>query len=160
MPGRDTAKTGFVLERHGVRTKVRPASDLFTHAVNTYSGGTKQDVLYFRGLIAVSRSDRRRIVTIPLSDLRTVFPLEVGTRRAVTVVQAYRDKAGPPVSLELAVAGREKLQVGTCTYEVLAIRNRYLLRTARCSRSTPTSIRPNSPSSSAGVSRMADGRRK
>jgi hypothetical protein len=44
----------------------------------------------------------------------------------VTFVQAQPDRAGRPLSLELTVASREKLQIGPCTYDVLTIRNRYL----------------------------------
>jgi hypothetical protein len=124
-PNATTAKAGFVLERQGSRSEVRPASDLFTHVVNTYPDGKKQDVIYYRGLLVISRySDSVQSLAIPLSDLRTIFPLDVGARRALTYVPAQPDKVGRPVSLEISVAGREKMQIGPCSYDVLAVRSR------------------------------------
>jgi hypothetical protein len=126
-PDAATAKTGFVLGKQGTTARVRRANDLLTHVVNTYPGGTKQDVLYFRGLFEICRSSENgRRIAVPLTDLRTVFPLKVGVRRAVTYIPAQPDGAGAPVSLELSVESQEKLQVGSCSYEVLVVRNRFL----------------------------------
>ncbi|HEY8383756.1 MAG TPA: hypothetical protein VIL09_16565 [Microvirga sp.] len=126
-PNAATARTGFMLERQGTRTEVRPASDLFTHAANVYSGGRRQDVLYFRGLIAVSRiSSDAQAITVPLTDLRQVFPLDVGAKRALVYVSTEPGKAGRPTSVEITVPGRESLRIGGCTYEVIVVRNRIL----------------------------------
>ena len=126
-PTAETVKSGFVLERRGTRAEVRPAADQFVHVVNIYPGGKKQDVIYFRGLFVVSRfDDYTRSIRIPLSDLRTIFPLEVKTRRAVTYAPAEPGKVGAAMSLEMTVTGREQLRVGPCSYAVLVIRNRFM----------------------------------
>jgi hypothetical protein len=126
-PDKTAARAGFVLERAGTASEVRPVSDLFTHVRNTYPSGKTQDVLYFRGLFDVSRRDESaHRLSVPLTDLRTLFPLDVGARRAVTFVLAEPGKAGPPLSLELTVAGRETFRMGACRYDVLVVRNRTL----------------------------------
>ena len=126
-PNAVTARAGFVLERQGAKSEVRPASELFTRVVNTYDGRKRQDVLYYRGLILISRSvEGDQVLMIPLSDLRSVFPLDVGVRRALTYVRVEPTRVDRPISLELTVSGREKLQIGSCSYDVLAIRNRFM----------------------------------
>lgn len=126
-PTAHTAKLGFMLERQGTRAEVRRASDHFVHVVNTYPGGKKQDVIYYRGLFPVSRfDDTARSINVPVSDLRTIFPLEPKARRALTYAPAQPGRVGALISLELTVSGQEKLQVGPCSYDVLVIRNRFL----------------------------------
>jgi hypothetical protein len=126
-PTAQTAKLGFVLERQGAVAEVRPASDQFVHVVNTYSGGRKQDVVYYRGFFPISRfDDTARSINIPVSDIRTVFPLEPKAKRALTYAPAQPDKVGALVSLELTVTGQEQLQLGSCSYNVLVVRNRFL----------------------------------
>lgn len=125
-PDERTAKLGFVLEKQGTKTEVRPASDHFVHASNIYRGAGRQDVLYYRGLFAVSRFDERtRSIIIPVSDLRSVFPLHPKARRAVTYAPATPTKVGALVSLELTVSGEEEMSLGPCVYDVLVIRNRF-----------------------------------
>jgi hypothetical protein len=126
-PTAQTAKLGFVLERAGTQAEIRQAADQFVHAVNSYPGGKKQNVIYYRGLLPISRfDDEARSINIPLSDLRTVFPLDVKARRAVTYAPATPDKVGKTISLELTVSGQEQLQLGPCSYNVLVVRNRFL----------------------------------
>ncbi|MDF2812063.1 MAG: hypothetical protein K0S56_3094, partial [Microvirga sp.] len=126
-PDGRAARGGFVLERKGTRAEVRPASDHFVHVANVYPGGKKQDVIYFRGLFPVSRfDDSARSINIPLSDLRTIFPLAVKTRRALTYAPSQPGKVGASVSLELTVTGQEHIRLGSCSYEVLVIRNRFM----------------------------------
>jgi hypothetical protein len=126
-PTAQSAKLGFVLERQGTLAEIRPATDHFVHAVNSYPGGKKQDVIYYRGLLPISRFDgEARSINIPLSDLRTIFPLEVKARRAVTYAPASPDKVSKPISLELTVSDQEQLQLGSCSYNVLVVRNRFL----------------------------------
>ena len=126
-PDGKTAKAGFILERRGTKAEIRPTSDHFVHVVNLYPGGRKQDVIYFRGLFEVSQfDDTARAIRIPLSDLRTIFPLAVKTRRAVTYTPAQPGKIGATVSLELTVMGQEKLRIGECSYDVLVIRNKFM----------------------------------
>jgi hypothetical protein len=126
-PTAETAKAGFSLQRAGTSIEVRPASDLFVHVVNTYPNGKKQDVLYFRGLLVATRSDAStQSISFPLSDWRSIFPLDVGARRTLNYVPLEPAKAGRLTLLELSVTGRDKLQLGPCSYDVLVIRNRFL----------------------------------
>lgn len=122
-----TAKAGFALERAGTRTEVWPESDLFVRVTNSYPNGKKQDGLYFKGLLVMTRSEPSvQTVTFPLSDWRTIFPLDVGVRRTLTYVPIESGKPGRLTSLELTVPGRDKLQLGPCSYDVLIIHNRFL----------------------------------
>lgn len=126
-PDTKSAKLGFVLERQGTRAEVRKASDHFVHVVNIYPGGKKQDVVYYKGLLPISRfDDTTQSISIPVSELRTVFPLALKARRAITYAPATPNKVGALVSLELTVTGQEALQLGPCTYEVFAVHNRFL----------------------------------
>ncbi|WP_262273138.1 hypothetical protein [Microvirga yunnanensis] len=126
-PAARTAKLGFVLERQGTVSEIRPTSDHFVHVVNAYPGGKRQDVIYYRGFFPISRfDDTARSINIPVSDLRTVFPLEPKARRALTYAPAQPDKVGALISLELTVTGQEQIQLGTCSYAVLVVRNRFL----------------------------------
>jgi hypothetical protein len=126
-PTAQTAKLGFLLEQQGTTTEVRPAPNHFVHVVNSYPSGKKQNVLYYRGFFPVSRfDDTARSLNIPVSDLRTVFPLDPKARRAITYALAQPDRVGALVSLELAVTGQEQLQLGSCSYNVLIVRNRFL----------------------------------
>jgi hypothetical protein len=126
-PTAQTAMLGFVLERQGTSAEVRPTANHVVHVVNLYPGGKKQDVLYYRGLFPLSRfDDTARSINIPVSDIRTLFPLEPKARRALTYMAAQPDKAGPLISLELTVTGQEQLQMGSCSYNVLIVRNRFL----------------------------------
>jgi hypothetical protein len=133
-PNAQTAKEGFVLERQGTRAEVRPASDHFVHATNLYPGGRKQDVIYYKGLLPISRfDDSTRSISIPVSDLRTIFPLIPKTRRAVTYAPATPSRVGALVSLELTVTGQERIQLGSCSYEVLSVHSRLLNADGRTS---------------------------
>ena len=126
-PTAQTAKLGFVLERQGTSAEVRPTANHVVHVVNLYPGGKKQDVLYYRGLFPLSRfDDTARSINIRVSDISTLFPLEPKARRALTYMAAQPDKAGPLISLELTVTGQEQLQMGSCSYNVLIVRNRFL----------------------------------
>ncbi len=126
-PTAQTAKLGFILEQQGVTAEVRPAANHFVHVVNSYSSGKKQNVIYYRGFFPISRfDDTARSINIPVSDLRTVFPLDLKSRRAITYAAAQPDKVGALISLELTVTGQEQFQLGSCSYNVLIVRNRYL----------------------------------
>ncbi|MBQ0819407.1 hypothetical protein HPT29_022310 [Microvirga terrae] len=126
-PSAQTAKLGFVLERQGTVAEIRPVSDHFVHVVNAYPGGKRQDVIYYRGLFPISRfDDTARSINIPVSDLRTIFPLEPKARRTLTYAPAQPNKVGALISLELTVTGQEQIQLGTCSYAVLVVRNRFL----------------------------------
>jgi hypothetical protein len=126
-PTAETAKAGFVLERRGTQAEVRPTSENFVHVVNTYPNGTKQDVIYYRGLFEISRFDNvARRFNVLLTDLRSIFPLDGKSRRAVTFAPADSKKVSAPISQEMTVVGQEKLQLGQCSYPVLTIRNRFM----------------------------------
>jgi hypothetical protein len=131
-PNAQTAKLGFVLERQGTKAEVRPSSDSFVHVVNSYPGGKTQNVIYYRGFFPISRfDDTARSINIPVSDLRNVFPLEPKARRALTYAPAQPDKVGALISLELTVTGQEQMQLGTCSYNVLIVKNRFLNATGK-----------------------------
>jgi hypothetical protein len=131
-PDAATAKAGFVLERNGTTSEVRPSADLLTHVVNRFPGGKKQDVLTYHGLVVLSRFDETaKAITVPLTDMRTILPLSVGTRRAITFVWAEPARVSGTSSQEMVVSGREKLQLGPCSYEVLVIKNRFLAADGR-----------------------------
>jgi len=124
-PNAQSAKLGFVLQRQGTRAEVRPASDHFVHVLNLYPGGKRQDVIYYRGFFPVSRfDDTARSINIPVSDIRSVFPLTPASRKALTYAPAQPGKIGSLVSMELHVTGTEKIELGPCTYDVLVVRNR------------------------------------
>jgi hypothetical protein len=126
-PTAQTAKSGFVLERQGTRAEVRPAPAHFVQVLNTYPDGKKQDVIYYRGLFPISRFDETaRSINVPVSDIRTIFPLDVNARRALTYAPNEPGKVGALISLELTVSGQEQLRLGPCSYDVLVVRNRYL----------------------------------
>ncbi|RDI57090.1 hypothetical protein [Microvirga subterranea] len=126
-PNAKTAKLGFILERQGARAEVRPASDHFVHVRNIYSGGKQQDVIYYRGFFPVSRfDDTARSINIPVSDIRSVFPLEAKDKRALTYASAEPDRVGALRSVEITVSGQERLELGACSYDVLVVRNRTL----------------------------------
>ncbi|SCZ02103.1 hypothetical protein SAMN02927923_03456 [Microvirga guangxiensis] len=126
-PNAQTAKQGFILERQGTKANVRPASDHFIHVTNHYPSGKKQDVIYYKGLLPISRfDDTTQSISIPVSDVRTVFPLTLKARRAVTYAPATPSKVGALVSLELTVMGMEEIGIGSCSYEVLAVHHRYM----------------------------------
>ncbi len=126
-PNAQTAKQGFVLERKGTKAEVRRASDHFVHVTNLYPGGMKQDVIYYKGLLPISRfDDTTQSISIPVSDIRTIFPLTLKTRRAVTYAPASPRTVRDLVSLELTVTDEEEIELGACTYEVLAVHHRYM----------------------------------
>jgi hypothetical protein len=126
-PTAETAKLGFILERQGTRAEVRPAPGHFVHVVNNYPGGKRQDVIYYRGLFPISRfDDTARSINVPVSDLRSIFPLDAKSRRALTYAPSEPSKVGALISLEMTVTGQENLQIGSCTYLVLIIRNRFM----------------------------------
>src|SRR5688500_15839953 len=88
-PNAQTAQLGFVLERQGTKAEVRPSSDHFVHVVNSYPGGKTQNVIYYRGFFPISRfDDTARSINIPISDIRTIFPLQPKARRALTYAPA------------------------------------------------------------------------
>jgi hypothetical protein len=148
-PNAKTARLGFVLERQGIRAEVRPTVDHFVHVQNLYPGGKRQDVIYYRGLFPISRfDDTARSINVPVSDIRTVFPLEAKSRRALTYAPAEPGKVGALLSLEISVSGQEKLELGPCSYDVLVVRNRTLNAEGRVLGSIRTSVHPNSASSS------------
>jgi len=124
-PNAQTAKLGFVLERQGVRAEVRPTADRFVRAHNVDGKGRSQDVIYYGGLIEISRfDDNARRINIPMSDLRTLLPLALEARRVLTYAVADPGRVGAVVSLELTVTGQEKVQLGSCDYGVLVVRHR------------------------------------
>lgn len=126
-PNARTAKLGFILERQGARAEVRTASDQFVHVQNIYAGGKRQDVIYYRGFFPISRfDDTARSINIPVSDIRTVFPLDAKAKRALTYAAAEPDRVGALRSLEITVSGQERLELGSCSYDVLVVRNRTL----------------------------------
>ncbi|MCG7394451.1 hypothetical protein MHY87_16220 [Microvirga sp. ACRRW] len=126
-PNAKTAKQGFVLERQGTKAEVRPASDHFVHVTNLYPNGKKQNVIYYKGLFQVSRTDdTAQSISIPVSDVRTIFPLALKARRAVTYAPATPSTVGALVSLELMVTDQEEIELGPCAYEVFAVHHRYL----------------------------------
>jgi hypothetical protein len=126
-PNAQTAKLGFILERQGTRAEVRPAADHFVQVRNLYPGGKKQDVIYYRGYFPISRfDDTARSINVPVSDIRSVFPLAPKAKRALTYAPTEPGKVGSLVSLEIVVTGQEKLELGPCSYDVLAVRNRAL----------------------------------
>lgn len=126
-PSARTAKLGFVLERQGARAEVRPASDHFVHVRNVYAGGKQQDAINYRGFFPVRRfDDTARSINIPVPDIRSVFPLEARAKRALTYASAEPDRVGPLRSIEITVSGQERLELGSCSYEVLVVRSRTL----------------------------------
>lgn len=126
-PNAETAKLGFVLERQGTRAEVRPAAGQFVHVLNLYSSGKRQDVIYYGGIFPVSRfDDTARSINIPMSDLRTILPLDAKSRRALTYAPSEPGKVGSPISLEMAVTGQEKIEIGPCSYSVLIVRNKFM----------------------------------
>jgi hypothetical protein len=126
-PTAETAKLGFVLERQGAQAEVRPTSGHFVHALNTFQGGKRQDVIYYRGLFPVTRfDDTARSINVPVSELRSIFPLDLKAKRTLTYAPAEPGKVGALISLEMTVSGQEQVQLGPCAYHAFVVRNRFL----------------------------------
>lgn len=126
-PTAETAKLGFALERQGTRAEVRLTSGQFVHVVNTYPNGKRQDVIYYGGIFPISRfDDTARSINVPVSDLRAILPLDAKARRALTYAPSEPGKVGALISVEMAVTGQEKLEIGGCSYSVLIVRNKFM----------------------------------
>lgn len=126
-PNAETAKLGFVLERQGTRAEVRPTTGQFVQVLNVYSSGKRQDVIYYGGIFPVSRfDDTARSINIPVSDLRSILPLDAKSRRALTYAASEPGKVGSLISLEMTVTGQEKIAIGACSYSVLIVRNKFM----------------------------------
>ena len=126
-PNAETSKLGFVLERQGTRAEVRPSAGQFVHVLNLYSSGKRQDVIYYGGIFPVSRfDDTAKSINIPISDLRSILPLDVKSKRALTYAPSEPGKVGSPISLEMTVTGQDRIEIGSCTYTVLIVRNKFL----------------------------------
>jgi opacity protein-like surface antigen len=117
------AKNGFVLSRPGIRSEFRPAAGGVVAVSNTYGSQSPQEQFLFAGLVEVFRdSDTGRVATIPLSDLRKLFPLKPGAKRTIDFVELSPNKpAKGPKTLTLVVKGKEMFSVGSCNYAVLAV---------------------------------------
>jgi hypothetical protein len=70
--------------------------------------------------------DTARSINMPVSDLRSIFPLNTKSRRALTYASSQPGKVGALISLEMTVTGQEELRIGACSYSVLIIQNRFL----------------------------------
>jgi hypothetical protein len=118
------AKTGFALERPGVRSEFRPSDEMIVHVANSFDSSPPQIQFFFGGLIEVFRSSETgQFAAIPLSDMRDIFPLKSGARRKIDVLRLVpKKKSGTPEALELRVTGKEKFRLGDCEYDVLAVK--------------------------------------
>ncbi len=123
-PDRETAKKGFVLERIGTRSVVRPSDNKVTVVTNEFLSTLPQTQFLVGGLVEVSRnSEQGRFSVLPSFDLRAIFPLKEG--KPLTIEWLRLDAKRSRVqadSLTLELAGKEPIKVGNCKYEVLVIR--------------------------------------
>ena len=122
-----TAKTGFVLEKPGIRSEFRPAAGGMVSVANTYESGPPQTQFLFGGLIEVFRdSDTGRVAMIPFSDLRKLFPLKTGAKSTIEFVELSPNKQPKSTkTLTLVVKGKETFSLGDCKYKVLAVKETF-----------------------------------
>jgi hypothetical protein len=117
------ARSGFVLEKPGIRSEFRPAPGGMVAVANSYQSQSPQTQYLYAGLIEVFRdSDTGRLSMIPLGDIRKLFPLKAGAKSKTEFVRLSAKK--PPKGTEtlaLAVKGKETYKLGDCTYNVLAV---------------------------------------
>lgn len=118
-----SAKTGFVLEKPGIRSEFRPAPGGMVAVANTYQSQSPQTQYLYAGLIEVFRdSDTGRLSMIPLGDVRKLFPLKTGAKSKTEFVRLSVKKVPKGTeTLALAVKGKETYKLGDCKYDVLAV---------------------------------------
>ena len=112
----------FALEKAGVRTEYRPMEQAIVRLDETIGRATFTHYL-FRGLIEVYREGKKGItLSIPLTDLESVFPLEEGKKHSLKLISMNpKDMKESEQLLELEVTGREEIRLRNCTYAVLAV---------------------------------------
>lgn len=118
-----SAKTGFVLEKPGIRSEFRPAPGGMVAVANNYQSQSPQTQYLYGGLIEVFRdSETGRLSMIPLGDLKKLFPLKAGAKSKTEFVRLTAKKAPKGTeTLALAVKGKETYKLGDCKYDVLAV---------------------------------------
>ncbi|MDX8492321.1 hypothetical protein RFN29_12085 [Mesorhizobium sp. VK22B] len=118
-----SAKTGFVLEKPGIRSEFRPAPGGMVAVVNDYQSQSPQTQYLYAGLIEVFRdSDTGRLSMIPLGDIKKLFPLKAGAKSKTEFVRLSAKKAPKGTeTLALSVRGKETYKLGDCKYSVLAV---------------------------------------
>lgn len=120
----ETAKEGFVLERPGIRSVVRPSVEEVTVVTNEFQSTLPQTQFFVGGLIEVFRnSEQGRFSVLPAFDLRGIFPLKKGKPLKIEWLRldAKRNTVEAH-SLSLDLAGKETITLGACRYDVLAVR--------------------------------------
>jgi len=123
-PDGKTAKKGFVLGRPGVNSVVRPSDEQVTMLQNTYKSETPQTQFLVGGLIEVFRDGAKgQFVALPESDFRKLFPLREGEEQEVSWLWLDAKKGRVERnSMSLKVTGVETLSLGSCAYDVQAVR--------------------------------------
>jgi hypothetical protein len=123
-PNSEKAKDGFTLERPGVRSQFRSSAGMVVHVANTYEAAPPQTQFFFGGLIEVLHlGEKGQFSLVPLSDLRSIFPLKSGARHKIAFLRLMpKEKAGVQQTLELQITGKEKFSLGTCEYDVLSVK--------------------------------------
>ncbi|PTE07235.1 hypothetical protein [Mesorhizobium helmanticense] len=122
--GAKAAKAGFILSKPGISSEFRPAAGGMMHVANTYESASPQTQFLFGGLIEVFRdSNTGQLAMIPFSDLRKLFPLKAGAKSKTIFVRLAPNKQPKGTeTLELVVKGKETFSLGTCKYNVLAVK--------------------------------------
>lgn len=123
-PDDQTAKDGFTLERPGIRSEFRPSDEMIVYVSNTYQSSLSQTQFFFGGLIELFHdSEKGQLMVVPLSDLRSIFPLKSGASHEVSFLRLTPKKsAAVQQTMKLQVTGKEKYRLGDCEYDVLAVR--------------------------------------
>jgi hypothetical protein len=118
-----SAKAGFVLEKAGISSEVRPAPGGMVSVTKKYQSDSPQTQYLYAGLIEVFRdSDTGRLSMIPLGDLKKLFPLKAGARSKTEFVRLSSKKAPKGTeTLALTVKGKDTYRLGDCKYNVLVV---------------------------------------
>jgi hypothetical protein len=126
-PDGKAAKKGFVLERPGIRSVFRPSPENVVQVTNSFDSSPPQTQFFLGGLIEVFRTSKTgQFAVLANSDLSAIFPLKEGAREKLKWLQLDAEQnTVEPRSLELRVAGKEKLKLGACDYDVLAVRQTF-----------------------------------
>jgi hypothetical protein len=123
-PTAETAKRGFVVERHELqKTDVSHGDRGIVRTVMRYDGKVLLETTQFEGLFQLDRLDRGQHTTYEPgtgTDLKSFFPLKSGQRVKAKFISEAEGRYGR-LYVELDIKAAEELSIGACKYTVLRI---------------------------------------
>jgi hypothetical protein len=120
-------KIGFAVERTGSSaTEIYHLDKGQTRTVGRFVTGDVLEVTHHEGLFQLERIDRgKRSVMTPQSDLPPASVLKVGATIEVSFDQVAAAGQKSVRRVQLKVVGQDKLGIGSCTYDVFKIEERF-----------------------------------